>query len=107
LLKKIKLICLQETHYVNNDIDRWKSEWKNHGGGDSNWNCGSKESRVVAILLSKFVSNEVKFTFSDNIGRVLKCEVKTETAIFQISNIDAPNISTDRENLLESLLKPK
>jgi len=42
--KKFKLICLQETHGVNKDIDRWKSEWKNHRGGDSNWICGSNES---------------------------------------------------------------
>jgi len=34
--------------------------------------------RGVAILLSKFFSNEVKFTFSDNIGRVMKCEIKTK-----------------------------
>jgi hypothetical protein len=27
--KKFNLICLQETHCVNNDIDRWNSEWKN------------------------------------------------------------------------------
>jgi hypothetical protein len=60
--------------------------------------------RGVAILLSKNYSNEVKFTFSENIVRVMKCEIKTETDIFQISNNYAPNIPTDRENLLESLL---
>ena len=95
--KNFNFICLQETHCVNNDIDRWKLEWKNHGDGDSNWNCGSNESRGVAILLSKMFSNEVKFTFSDKIGRVMKCEIKTETALFHISNIYAPNIPIDRK----------
>ena len=48
--KQIILICLQETHCVNNDIDRWKLEWNNHGGGHSNLNCGSNESSGVAIF---------------------------------------------------------
>ena len=59
--KKFNLICLQETHCVNNDIDRWNSEWKNQRGGDSNWNCGSNESRGVAILHSNFFSNNLHF----------------------------------------------
>ena len=53
--------------------------------------------RGVAILFSKLFSNEDKFTFSDNIDRVMKCEIKTERAIFQIANIYAPKIPTDRK----------
>ena len=33
--KRINLICLQETHCVNNDMDPWKLEWNKHGGGHS------------------------------------------------------------------------
>jgi exonuclease III len=29
--KRINLICLQETHCVNNDMDPWKLEWNKHG----------------------------------------------------------------------------
>ena len=53
---------------------------------------------------SKIFSNEVKFTFSDKIGRVMKCEIKTETALFHFSNIYAPNITIDREKRFDSLL---
>jgi len=78
-----------------NDVGRHKLD--SDRVNDSNWNCGSNESRGVAILPSKFFSNEVKFTFSDKIGRVMKCEIITETALFHISNIYASNIPIDRK----------
>ena len=44
-----------------NDVGRHKLD--SDQVNDSNWNCGSNESRGVANLLRKDASNEVKFTF--------------------------------------------
>ena len=43
--------------------------------------------RGVTILLINFFSNEVKFTFSENIVRVMKCEIKTKRLFFRFQII--------------------
>jgi exonuclease III len=93
--KRINLICLQETHCVNNDMDPWKLEWNKHGGGHSNLNCGSNESRGIAMLPSKIYSN-------DTIGRV-KCEIKTETALFLYFQYLRPDQNIFFDSLLNSI----
>jgi exonuclease III len=51
--KQIDVICLQETHSTKDDLIRWQNEWKNCGGGNSFFNCGTGDSRGVGILLAK------------------------------------------------------
>jgi exonuclease III len=43
-------VCLQETHCTYQTVEKWKKEWKNLGGGESTWNCGSSNTRGVGIL---------------------------------------------------------
>jgi hypothetical protein len=62
-------------------INRWKGECHTQGGGVSAWLCASSESRGVAILLSKHFVCDINFNFSDKTGRLLKCEIKTDTAV--------------------------
>ena len=44
-VQKIDCVCLQETHCIESDLERWSNEWKNLGGGESAWNNGSRDSR--------------------------------------------------------------
>ncbi|CAC5367126.1 E3.1.11.2 [Mytilus coruscus] len=101
--KRYDLICLQETHCTVNDIMQWQNEWKINGGNKSVWNCGTSDSRGVSILQTKNCPGEVVFdnTSSQN-GRIIKCSIKTESAIYHISNIYANNSGIERKRLFES-----
>ncbi|CAC5383636.1 E3.1.11.2 [Mytilus coruscus] len=101
--KRYDLICLQETHCTVNDIMQWQNEWKINGGNKSVWNCGTSDSRGVSILQTKNCPGEVMFdnTSSKN-GRIIKCSIKTESAIYHISNIYANNSGIERKQLFES-----
>ena len=46
---KYDFVCLQETHCTYQTVEKWK----NVGGGESTWNCGSSNTRGVGILLRK------------------------------------------------------
>ncbi|CAC5387703.1 unnamed protein product [Mytilus coruscus] len=82
---------------------QWKREWKINGGNKSVWNCGTSDSRGVSILQTKNCPGEVVFdnTSSQN-GRIIKCCIKTESAIYHISNIYANNSGIERKRLFES-----
>jgi exonuclease III len=62
--KKIDVICLQETHSTKDDLIRWQNEWKNCGGGNSFFNCGTSDSRGVGILLSKKLKENCRILLS-------------------------------------------
>ncbi|CAC5407942.1 E3.1.11.2 [Mytilus coruscus] len=48
--QNIDLVCLQETHCTHDETGLWNREWKENGGGESFWNCGTNDSRGVGIL---------------------------------------------------------
>ena len=99
--KKIDVICLQETHSTKDDLIRWQNEWKNCGGGNSSFNCGTSNSRDVRILLSKKLREKVEFSSQDNYiynsGRILRSTLKINDSTFYISNIYAPNNGRERK----------
>jgi exonuclease III len=47
--KKIDVICLQETHSTKDDLIRWQNEWKNCGGDNSFFICGTTIIRCIYI----------------------------------------------------------
>ena len=103
LSKKYDIICLQETHCAQSDIIDWSNKWKEMGGGDSSWDCGSTDSRGVAILLNKSCREDITFVQCHLGGRVIKCVIKTENAFYHITNVYAHNNSIDKKNFFTSL----
>ena len=102
--KKIDLICLQETHCTREEINDWQIEWKNHGGGESEWSCGTSDSRGVGILLSENFPANYKFHVrNENKSREINLEISTETAIYHFTNVYAPNNGTERKHFFNSL----
>ena len=100
--KKYELICIQETHCSVEDVTLWKNKWKITGEVDSVWNCGTKESRGVAILFGQKFSEKVSFTNDNPNRRMIKCDIKLDNAIYHISNVYAPNNEHDRKQFFES-----
>ena len=100
--KKYAVICIQETHCSLDDVALWKSEWKTAGGVDSAWNCGTKESRGVAILFGKNFCENVSITNDNPNGRVIRCDIKLDNALYHISNVYAPNNGLERKQFFES-----
>ena len=80
---------------------QWQNEWKNCGGGNSSFNCGTSNSRDVRILLSKKLREKVEFSSQDNYiynsGRILRSTLKINDSTFYISNIYAPNNGRERK----------
>ena len=67
--RKFDIICLQETHCTDENVNRWESEWKSIIGGESLWNCGTSNSRGIGILVNR--KNQCKLTnkYQDDCGR--------------------------------------
>ena len=95
--QKYDLVCLQETHCTEQSVYKWEKEWKNSGGGESIWNCGSSDSRGVCILLRK--NFQYKFTekFRDNYGRTINIEIDTGEIKILLKCIYSPNDGGERK----------
>ena len=70
VLQNIDLVCLQETHCTQDQTWLWSKEWKEYGGGESFWNCGTNESRGVGILLNKDFTLSFDVSMIDDKGRM-------------------------------------
>ena len=79
------------------------NEWKNCGGGNSFFNCGTSDSRGVEILLSKKFKENVEFFSQDNSGRILRSTLKINDSTFYISNIYAPNNGKERKSFFNAI----
>jgi hypothetical protein len=77
---------------TKDDLIRWQNEWKNCGGDNSFFICGTSDSRGVGILLGKKFKENVEFFSQDNSGRILRSTLKINDSTFYISNIYAVNI---------------
>lgn len=104
--KKYDLICVQETHCTENDIEQWSNEWKDKGGCDSFWACGTSESRGVGIFLRKEIP-EVKISEIHNEqnhdGRKLAVRIESEKFEIIIQNLYTPSVGSERKLFLKKL----
>ena len=82
---------------------RWQNEWKNCGGGNSFFNCGTSDSRGVGILLGKQFKEIVEFFSQDNSGRILRSTLKINDSTLYISNIYAPNNGKERKSFFNAI----
>ena len=102
--RKYDIICLQETHCNLESVIKWKREWKHINGGDSTWNCGSSDSRGVAILLNKNFKFSFIETHRDNQGRLINFDVYNDFVKLSIKCIYTPNDGETRKRFFESLV---
>ena len=86
--QRADVICLQETHSVQNDELQWKLEW----GGDILYSHGDSNSKGVCILLGSNLKYEK--VSADTDGRVVICNINDMEQKLVICNIYAPNKDT-------------
>ncbi|CAC5412131.1 E3.1.11.2 [Mytilus coruscus] len=101
--QNIDLVCLQETHCTHDETGLWNREWKENGGGESFWNCGTNDSRGVGILLRKDFTHCFDVSMIDNNGRIQIGEIKINTAVYHIINLYTPNNGSDRKHFFENV----
>ena len=99
--QKFDLVCLQESHITNNDIQIWEKEW----GGKLFYNVGTGHSKGEVILVSKLFSGTVDLIRAQD--RLLIVSVSYEDYNFNLVNIYAPNDGQEKIrffNILQGIL---
>ena len=84
---KPDILCLQDTHWVKDDIKSIKNIWS----GDSYINGCKTNSRGVAILLSKSFDYNVCTVDRDEEGNFISLQLSINDSTLYVSNIYAPN----------------
>lgn len=87
------ILCLQETHWSDELMDRMKVMWR----GDLFVNHGGQRECGVAILTKEGIVDNVKQIFKDTKGRLLVIEFELQSLLFRLVNVYAPNIETERK----------
>ena len=101
--KQASIICLQDTHWVNNDEKQIKSTWNN----DVIINGAKTNSRGVAILFNNNFEYSIINVDRDDIGNYLIVDIKISEITIKLINIYAPNNDNPRffQILKEKLAK--
>ena len=96
----MSVICLQECHILEKDMDLWKKEW----GGEMFVLPGSSHSKGQIILVSKKLNADqyVEEKFGD---RIIKLSFVLNGEKYCIINIYGPNVDVDRRKFLLDLFK--
>ena len=100
-LKEINydIICLQETHIQQQNINKVKKEW----GYTSYWNPGpSQHSGGTAILMGN-TDLKIEAVKKDDVGRVTVARLTVCEDSIQVVNIYGPNKPGDREEFFGSI----
>ena len=86
--QRADIACIQETHSKPEDEQTWKMQW----GGDILFSHGQSNSRGVAIIISRRLSQGKVVTLleRDNDGRRISINIKFQEKQFTIVNLYAP-----------------
>ena len=96
----VDIIALQETHITQDNIDTIKREWKYQ----SIWNpAPSPYTGGTAILLGSSLKKTAHKT--DQSGRILTMQIKSQHTSFQLTNIYAPTDNQHKEHFFNQILK--
>ena len=85
--KNPSLLCLQDTHWTNEDEKYIKNLWK----GECIINGNRTNSRGVAILINTNIEYSVKKIHKDQNGNLLMLDISINNMIFRLFNVYAPN----------------
>ena len=90
------LVCLQETHSVENDERRWRCEW----GAQMFMTHGqSLNQRGVAILIPNGFGGVVKQVNTGRSDRMIVLEIQCYDVTFYVAALYAPNSNRMREQI--------
>ena len=94
----VDIIALQETHITQDNIDTIKREWKYQ----SIWNpAPSPYTGGTAILLGSSLKKTAHKT--DQSGRILTMQIKSQHTSFQLTNIYAPTDNQHKEHFFNQI----
>ena len=77
------IICLQETHLIEEDISLLNTEW----GSTTVWNSGTRASGGVGILVRPNANIHITDIQKDSNGRILAITIEKCDTQLQICNI--------------------
>ena len=83
------IICLQETHSVKSDEQRWQMEW----GGDIVYSHGTEIAMGVAFLFPRENSYNFGGVVRDDEGRLLIIDIDCNECEVTLAGIYAPSVN--------------
>ena len=88
------IYLLQETHVQSVQEGKlWESEW----GGQAIFSPGSNHSAGVGILINTWSPVKIVTHKADKSGRLISAKIQHHNSEFQILNVYAPNIVSERK----------
>ena len=96
--EKFDIICLQETHITNNNVDLWKKQWN----GPLYFSEGTAHSKGQLILLRKnpiITKHEIIFQDSRILGVKVCCNDKSRC----VFNVYGPNIDDEKGSFFSDI----
>ena len=85
--KNPDILCLQDTHWLNSDIQEIKKIWE----GECILHGNRSNSRGVAILLGKNFEYELGEIKNDELGNMISVRLKLDTFSLKLMNVYGPN----------------
>ena len=85
--RQYDIICLQETHSLNQDEVLWKSQW----GGQAFFCSHTSRSKGVAILFRPSLNVKVNTVFNDENGRFIILKIFIDDVEYILVNVYGPN----------------
>ena len=102
-LKKLDIICLQETYSTPEDVKKWKLQW----GGEIIFAHGTSAAKGVCVLINNRSEVKISEINCDKNGRYIIVSLSHRECEFVLVNIYAPNHDNPEflMNYLNRLLK--
>ena len=95
--QKTDIALVQETHCESEEkAQEWIKEWK----GNTFWSHGTHLSKGVAFLFNEHANFNILSTEIFEDGSMLSLKMAIDGLNLQIINIYAPNVPSERKNLL-------
>ena len=99
-LNNLNIVFLQETHVNNLEM---KKQIDKKFDCDSYWSFGASNSRGVAILILKKITYETIRFQTDQEGRLISVDIKTELGEIRFISVYLPNDIRERKGFLRGL----
>ena len=93
------ILCLQETHWNDNFIERYKHLIK----GKVIYSNSPDGYKGVAFVINKDICTKVNSYESDKNGRIIKISIDIDENVIDIINVYAPNKSSERYDFFECM----
>lgn len=97
--QKVNILFLQETYSEPNDENVWKEEW----GGELFFSHGTKHSKGVCIVINPTVQNQVDYSYSNYLGRIVLITISLNGQKLTLCNIYAPNDQGNQLQFMQEL----